>query len=186
MESLKTAIQALHDKYHVPHVVITSVSLPAPDHPTEHLSVVGSSMTSTGAARFFKIVFPSIDCYFSGTGDMFAALMVTRMREAIYNSPSEQGLCNRASWLSDDAISPLDLPLARATERVLASMHEVLDRTATGMKVVVERTKAAIAEADRTDEKMGNLLATKGAELRLVRHLDCLRTPTTEFHAKEM
>ncbi|CAI0648274.1 unnamed protein product, partial [Colletotrichum noveboracense] len=76
MDSLQSAIHALHSKFRIPHVVITSVNLAAPDHPPSHLSVVGSSMDpSTGAPRLFKIVFPAIDAYFSGTGDMFAALM---------------------------------------------------------------------------------------------------------------
>ncbi|KJZ77876.1 hypothetical protein HIM_02513 [Hirsutella minnesotensis 3608] len=82
MDTLAAAIQALHDEYHVPHVIITSVRLPARDQPEGRLLVVGSSMTSAGRARLFKIVFPSIDCYFCGTGDMFGALVATRMREA--------------------------------------------------------------------------------------------------------
>jgi pyridoxine kinase len=184
MTTLTQAIQALHDKYRVPHVVITSVSLEAPDHPPSHLSVVGSSMTSTGKARLFKIVFPAIDCYFSGTGDMFAALMVTRMREAVYqSSPS---LRERGSWLSEDHVSPLDLPLARAAERVLASMHEVLSQTAQGMKNVVEKTNREMREEDKTDEKRLHLVKSKAAELQLVRHLDCLRAPGTQYSARSM
>ncbi|KAJ3522027.1 hypothetical protein NM208_g13033 [Fusarium decemcellulare] len=138
MDSLHKAIQVMHDKYRVPHIVITSVNLEAPDHPPSHLSVVGSSMDSTGKARFFKIVFPSIDCYFSGTGDMFGALMVIRMREAVYHA--DERLRNTASWLSDDSVSATDLPLARAAEKVLASMHEVLSKTCEGMRKVVDKT----------------------------------------------
>src|SRR5687767_7962438 len=37
LKSLTQAIQALHDKYQIPHVVITSVTLSAPE---SHLSVV--------------------------------------------------------------------------------------------------------------------------------------------------
>ncbi|KAF4997779.1 hypothetical protein FGRMN_3617 [Fusarium graminum] len=179
---LRKAIQVLHDKYKVPHIVITSVSLEAPDHPPSHLAVVGSTMTSTGQARFFKIVFPSIDCYFSGTGDMFGALMVIRMREAVFNA--DERLRHTASWLSDDAVSATDLPLAHAAEKVLGSMHEVLSKTCEGMKRVVERTTDEMRAEDRTNETKTHLVKSKAAELQLVRNLDCLRSPTTLYHAK--
>lgn len=181
MDSLARAIQALHDKYRIPHVVITSVTLTAPDQPSSHLSVVGSSMTSAGRARLFKIVFPAIDCYFSGTGDMFAALMVTRMREAVHAVP---GLQQRESWLSEDAIAPQELPLARAAEKVLGSMHEVLEKTRQGMVRVMERTRAEMAEGDQADEKKLHLVKSKAAEVALVRNLDSLRSPSAKFEVK--
>ncbi|PWI66231.1 hypothetical protein PCL_05196 [Purpureocillium lilacinum] len=183
MDSLSRAIQALHDKYHIPHVVITSVRLSAPDHPPDHLCVVGSSMDSRGQARLFKIVFPSIDCYFCGTGDMFGALITSRMREAVATA-ADADLGARASWLSGDDVPALELPLARATEKVLASMHEVLSRTRDGMPAVVERTRAAMTDGDRADESKAHYVKTKAAELQLVRNLDCLRAPATEFRAK--
>lgn len=187
MDSLARAIQVLHDRYRVPHIVITSVNLSAPDHPDEdHLSVVGSSMTSGGAARLFKIVFPSIDCYFSGTGDMFAALMVIRMREAVANAGGAGQLQRTASWLSDDATPTLELPLAKATENVLASMHEVLSRTCEGMRRVVDRTTGEMAPGERADDAKVHLVKSKAAELQLVRNMDCLRAPSTEFKARAM
>lgn len=181
MESLNQAIQALHDKYSIPHVVITSVKFSAPDHPADHLSVVGSSMTSSGKARLFKIVFPSIDCYFCGTGDMFGALITSRMREAVEQVP---GLSQRPNWLSDDSTPVLELPLAKAIEKVLASMHEVLSKTRDGMAAVMERTRATMTEQDKSDDKKAHFVQTKAAELQLVRNLDCLRTPAVEFKAK--
>ncbi|KAF5019578.1 hypothetical protein F66182_8409 [Fusarium sp. NRRL 66182] len=184
MDSLRKAIQVLHDKYKVPHVVITSVNLEAPDHPPLHLSVVGSTMTSLGKARFFKIVFPSIDCYFSGTGDMFGALMVIRMREAVFHA--DDGVRNTASWVSDDSVSATELPLARAAEKVLGSMHEVLSKTCEGMKRVVERTTGEMKSEDRVDETKVHLVKSKAAELQLVRNLDCLRSPATQYHARGM
>lgn len=172
----------MHDKYAVPHIVITSVNLEAPDHPPSHLSVVGSTMTSTGKARLFKIVFPSIDCYFSGTGDMFAALMVFRMREAVYHADPD--LRHKNSWLSDDSVDVLDLPLVKAAEKVLASMHEVLSKTRDGMKAVVEKTMVKMSAKDLVDESKVQSVRSKAAELKLVRNLDCLRSPSAEFRAK--
>ncbi|KAL2022767.1 hypothetical protein VTK56DRAFT_4583 [Thermocarpiscus australiensis] len=193
MTSIGRAVQVMHERYGIPHIVITSVSLPHPDHPVSSLSVVGSTMTSDRKARPFKIVFPAIDCYFSGTGDMFAALMVVRMREAVHNGGGN-GLMQRESWLSDDSVDALDLPLARAAEKVLASMHEVLTQTAETMEKTMKKARAEMA-ADATAqvdgigpgaEKKLHLLQSKAAELRLVRHLDSLRFPKVEFRATKM
>ncbi len=193
MASISRAIQVMHERYGIPHIVITSVSLPHPDHPVSSLSVVGSSMTSDRRARAFKIVFPAIDCYFSGTGDMFAALMVVRMREAVHKGRvCERGepLMERQSWLSDDVVDAPDLPLAKAAEKVLASMHEVLSKTAENMERTVKKAPAVDGvtggEGAEAEEKKGHLLKSKAAELRLVRHLDSLRFPKVEFRATRL
>ncbi|KAK4043683.1 proliferating cell nuclear antigen [Parachaetomium inaequale] len=198
MPSIARALQVMHERYGIPHIVITSVSLPHPDHPVSSLSVVGSTMTATDRrARAFKIVFPAIDCYFSGTGDMFAALMVVRMREAVFNNDNnngngqEGGLMGKESWLSDDSVDALDLPLARAAEKVLASMHEVLAKTAERMEGAVEAARARAKEdvdgvGTEAEEKRMHLLKSKAAELRLVRHLDSLRFPKVEFRATRL
>lgn len=183
MTTLAHAIQTLHDIYRIPHIVITSVTLSSPNHPDSHLSVVGSTMTSTGQARLFKIVFPSIDCYFSGTGDMFGALMVIRMREAVSAVP---GLSETDSWLSGDDVPTLELPLAKAAEKVLASMHEMLERTSQGMTRVVEKMRIGLSDDEKKDEKKLQLVRSKGAELQLVRNLECLKSPVAEFHAIQM
>ncbi len=193
MASISRAIQVMHERYGIPHIVITSVSLPHPDHPVSSLSVVGSSMTSDRRARPFKIVFPAIDCYFSGTGDMFAALMVVRMREAVHKGRGcEQGgsLMERQSWLSDDGVDAPDLPLAKAAEKVLASMHEVLSKTAENMERTVKKAPhvdgVTDGEGTEAEQKKGHLLKSKAAELRLVRHLDSLRFPKVEFRATRL
>ncbi|KAK0746123.1 Ribokinase-like protein [Schizothecium vesticola] len=189
MPSLARAIQVLHERYGVPHIVITSVSLP--QHPQQDptattprsLSVVGSTMTSSRRARAFQIVFPAIDCYFSGTGDMFAALTVVRMREAVWNT---RHLGGAEAWRSADDVDALELPLARAVERVLASMHEVLTRTRAAMGegaaggVVVNGAGAGVGEEKK---KAARLVRSKATELRLVRHLDSLRFPKVQFRA---
>ncbi|KAL1883113.1 hypothetical protein VTK73DRAFT_9480 [Phialemonium thermophilum] len=186
MGSLAEAIGAMHDRYRIPHIVITSVSLEHPDHPVSSLSVVGSTRTSDGRARLFKIVFPAIDCYFSGTGDMFAALMVVRMREAVLEVP---GLVEKPSWISDDSVPAIELPLARAAEKVLASMHEVLGKTCAAMAVEMEQARTTTLSAASTEEeraKMLHLLQSRASELRLVRNLESLRSPTVQFRATTM
>lgn len=190
MTSLTRAIEVIHTKYLVPHIVLTSVSLDNDGDASEPgaartLSVFGSTMTaSTRKPRAFKIRFPAIDAYFSGTGDMFAALMVVRMRQAVTAAGGpEAGLGRTESWLSPDDVDALDLPLARAAERVLASMHEVLAATCESMKAEVKRAEADIGG---DDEKRMHLARSKAAELRLVRHLGSLREPVVEFKAQKM
>ncbi|EDN97831.1 hypothetical protein SS1G_12685 [Sclerotinia sclerotiorum 1980 UF-70] len=117
METLKLAITTLHEVYKIPHIMVTSISLPSPGA-EPHLSVVGSTMTSTAEPRIFSIKIPAIDCFFSGTGDMFAALMLVRFKEAVCNV---EGLLEKDAWISDDEVEATDLPLARATEKVLAN-----------------------------------------------------------------
>jgi len=67
--SLATAIQTIHREYMVPHIIITSVRF----NEEEKMSVIGSSATSDGKPRLFRITIPSYPVFFSGTGDMFAA-----------------------------------------------------------------------------------------------------------------
>jgi pyridoxine kinase len=153
------------------------------------MAVVGSTRTSTGKARLFKIQFPVFDCYFSGTGDMFAALMVIRMREAVYNSGNR--LKDTVSWLSGDAVAAVELPLAKAAEKVLASMHELLKRTSESMETDMQQTISDL-ESDKqglSEEEMKkklHLLKSRGAELRLVRNLGCLRNPNVVYPAEGM
>ncbi|KAK6206069.1 putative pyridoxal kinase [Pestalotiopsis sp. IQ-011] len=189
--SLRQAIEVLHTKFNIPHIVITSVSLPlssdSESSSSRTMSVVGSTKTSAGKPRLFKIHFPVFECYFSGTGDMFAALMVVRMREVAHHIP---GLSETASWLSADDVAPLDLPLARAAEKVLASMHEVLSRTCESMEVVTttqtDGEVGASSLSPEEEERKTHLLRSRAAELRLVRNLGCLRSPKVEYKAEKM
>lgn len=198
--TLRQAIEVLHTRYRIPHVVITSVSLPLSESPTttptpdgqRTMSVVGSTRTATGAPRLFMIRFPVFDGYFSGTGDMFAALMVARMREAVHKDP-DASLRTTESWLSADAVEATALPLAHAAETVLASMHELLSRTSDGMTAEVERATAALdiearsqGWADEEKTKRLHLLKSRAAELKLVRNLGCLRAPKVEYRAEKM
>ncbi|KAK2591504.1 putative pyridoxal kinase [Conoideocrella luteorostrata] len=183
MDSLKAAIETLHDKYRIPHVIITSVNFSPSGQSMSHLSVIGSSMTSNGKTRLFQITFPSIDSYFCGTGDMFGALITARMREAVQDVA---GLINQASWLSDDSVTAIELPLARATEKVLASMHEVLRKTRDGMQSVAERTRATLTEEERATGKGEQQIKSKASELRLVQNLESLRSPKVQFKAQQI
>lgn len=154
-------------------------------------------MRSDGSPRLFRIDVPAFDCFFSGTGDMFAALIVARFREAVFaaKTSTERGglgpvlLQATTSWMSPDAVPATELPLASATVKVLASMHSVLEKTIQARNAEL-RAAAAVAqdEANLTDEerqKRQFLLRTKAAEVRLVRNVRYLQNPTVTFTAQE-
>lgn len=107
---------------------------------------------------------------------MFAALTVVRLREAV----TKAGLGGVASWVSPDEVGPVELPLARAAEMVLASMHAVLVKT----KAARDEALAGMEEAEGMGEKETHLRRTKAAEVRLVRNLRDLREPKVEFRAE--
>lgn len=181
MDTLKLAITTLHELYRIPHVMITSISLPTPGAEPS-LSVVGSTFTSTATPRIFGVKIPAIDCFFSGTGDMFAALMLVRLREAVFEV---EGLIDRAAWVSPDEVVSTDLPLAKATEKVLASMNQVLTKTKLSRDAEIEKYNSQVGGRDKeNDEKRLRLLTSKATEVRLVRNLGALKHPEVQFKAE--
>jgi pyridoxine kinase len=182
METLKQAITTLHEQYRIPHIMITSISLPTPGAEPS-LSVVGSTFKSAATPRIFGVKIPAIDCFFSGTGDMFAALMLVRFREAVHNV---EGLMSKDSWVSDDDVAATELPLARATEKVLASMNEVLTKTKERRDQELEAFNSRIKGRGEDSEKRLKLAASKAAEVRLVRHLQSLKHPEVKFRAENV
>ncbi len=183
METLKQAITTLHERYKIPHILITSIAFPTPGA-TPSLSVVGSTFASNASPRIFGIKIPAIDCFFSGTGDLFAALMLVRFREAVHNTP---GLMETAAWVSGNEVEATDLPLAKATEKVLASMHEVLTKTKVNRDEELEKYHSRVGARDsEADAKRLKLATSKAAEVRLVRNLDCIRLPDVKYKAEDV
>ncbi|PGH06842.1 pyridoxal kinase [Blastomyces parvus] len=111
LSTLADAITALHRTFNVPHIIVTSVQFPpssssdssAIPSPTtadnsasnrvsphqDTLTIIGSTARSDGSPRLFKIEVPRLDCYFCGTGDMFAAMTVARLREAVFAADAD-------------------------------------------------------------------------------------------------
>ncbi|KZF25909.1 Ribokinase-like protein [Xylona heveae TC161] len=176
--SLKEAISVLHFQYMVPHVVVTSISF---DSSSPVLSVVGSTLRSDRSPRIFRIDVPAIDCFFSGTGDMFAALMVVRLREAA----TAAGLTHKKSWISPDDVEQVELPLAKAAEKVLSSMQSVLEKTKIARDKELEELGGPLGalEREKDSEKRLHLRHTKAAEIRLVRNVKYLREPEVKVSA---
>ncbi|KAM3584551.1 putative pyridoxal kinase [Umbelopsis sp. WA50703] len=131
IENLKDAqkvIQGLHN-LGAAHVIITSVHLPREDLPSQLTNgsdmdkimvCIGSSRHTfnhdpEGKPKQFLISFPSYRGYFTGTGDMFSALMVARFTE------QEQA----ADANNDDNLSAL----AKATFKSMLTLNAVTEKT---------------------------------------------------------
>lgn len=148
------------------------------------MSVIGSTAQADFSPRVFKIDVPAIDCFFSGTGDMFAALTVVRLREAV----TEANLSGTKSWVSPDDVEATHLPLAKAVEKVIGSMHAILVKTKEARDRELEGMGGplGIMEKEKDSEKRTGLRRTKAAEVRVVRCLEDLRSPRTEWKAEAL
>lgn len=113
---------------------------------------------------------------------MFAALIVVRLREAV----SDQGLFSVKSWQSPDEVGALDLPLAKATEKVLGSMHTILQKTKMARDVELGKMSGPQGALEKESEKRLHLRKTKAAEVRLVRNLEDLRNPAIQHRAQAL
>ena len=171
----------LHKTHRIPHIIVTSVQLPSALHT---ISIVGSTARSDFSPRPFKIDVPSIDCHFSGTGDMFSALMVVRLREAVAHA----NLQSRKSWVSADETGAMELPLAKAAEKVLGSMHAVLTKTKEARDHELEGMGGPLGamEKEKDSEKRLGLRRTKAAEVKIVRCLGDLKDPVLDWKAEAL
>ncbi|MCJ1463764.1 putative pyridoxal kinase [Pseudocyphellaria aurata] len=172
ISSLLAAIATLHQVHRIPHIIITSVSFSS-SSPT--IFIVGSTARADLSPRLFRIGVPNIDCFFSGTGDMFAALTVVRLRQAATAS----GLEKTRSWVSPDEVEATELPLAKAAEQVVASMHAVLQKTKTARDEALE----GMQELECESEKL-RVRRMKAAEVRIVRNLADVREPKVVWRAE--
>ena len=148
------------------------------------MSIIGSTARADFSPRIFKIDVPAIDCFFSGTGDMFAALTVARLREAV----SEANLSGTQSWISANDVKATDLPLAKAAEKVIGSMHAILMKTKVARDQELEGMGGplGVMEKEKDSEKRTGLRRTKAAEVRVVRCLEDLRSPRADWKAEAL
>ena len=189
LSGVVNAVNTLHKMYGVRHVVVTSVRFGGGEE--GGLTVVGSTSTKDGKARCFKIEVPKLDCFFSGTGDMFAALMVGRLKE----EAGKAGLLAERGWVSADEVKGVELPLARACEKVLSSMQIVLEKTIKARDEEMGKwgqspgasTGGVEGEKDQDNEAKRMYLAeTKAAEVKVVRNWRDLVEPEERYKAQEL
>jgi len=127
VRELQRAVAILHFKYEVKHVLVTSTELADDEGAGQRtLRIFGSTIQRPeGNNRLFSITVPRYDASFTGTGDMFAALIT----HAFSREAAKDGLKDNNRWISDQEVKPIDLPLARAASWAVAAMQGVLKKT---------------------------------------------------------
>jgi pyridoxine kinase len=126
---------------------------------------------------------------------MFAALIVVRLREACLQA----GLLGTKSWMSGDEVPAVELPLAKACEKVLSSMQVVLEKTVMARDEAIRNydgeeggKKNSVGggvdgvDGGDSEGKKRYLAETKAAEVRVVRTVGDLRSPDVKFRAKSV
>jgi len=107
---------------------------------------------------------------------MFAALTAVRLREAV--DAADSTLLATKAWMSPDDVQATDLPLARATEKTLASMHAVLVKTAEARaRELGEDAEKPGDDDDDVERKARHLRQTRASEVRVVACVEDLRVP---------
>ncbi|PVH93227.1 Ribokinase-like protein [Periconia macrospinosa] len=150
----------------------------------ENITIIGSTATSDYKPRLFRIDIPLLPLFFSGTGDMFAALTIPRLIEAVHAS-STPNLASTPSWRSPDDVPATELPLAKACQKVLASMQSVLGKTT---EACLEKMAAYDALAEKLgggegqeviqeQEKKRHLALMNASEVKVVRFAKEIANP---------
>merc|ERR1711939_846875 len=85
--SLRLALSLFHQRYGIPHVIISAVALPleqirslglstdGSDEDAKWLVCAGSSQTSSGSSVAFGLAFPQLAEHYEGVGDVFSSLV---------------------------------------------------------------------------------------------------------------
>jgi pyridoxine kinase len=148
------------------------------------LTIIGSTATSDHKPRLFRIDTPEMPLFFSGTGDMFAALTIPRLIEAVH-ATSTPDLASKSSWRSPDDVPAEDLPLAKACQKVLASMQSILGKTTKKCEEVMRAYDARVEkqgcgqgeEAKEEQERMRHWALMNASEVVVPRFIEDIIDP---------
>ncbi|KAJ1726286.1 putative pyridoxal kinase [Coemansia sp. BCRC 34490] len=183
ISSLEDA-RAVCNKLHslgVPNVVITSLALPAADAQSEEekeeekrdrsglLYLVGSQQTTHGGEKktqCFYIAFPRLYGYFTGSGDLFTALVAAR-----HASVSE-------SASDSEKEGAAGVVLAQACELAIATQAGVMRET----QLFQQQTGVAVSsDSLRRGNRPSDMV--RGFELRIIQSQNLITHPVLEHRA---
>ncbi|KAJ1797781.1 putative pyridoxal kinase [Coemansia sp. RSA 2399] len=167
LEDARCACDKLHD-LGIPSVVITSFALKDDD---ENLYLVGSELDkTTGRKHCFYIAFPRLHGYFTGSGDLFTALITARhasIAPAMASTAAAEG----------EGEGQLGA-LAQACELATAAQAGVMRETQRFQKETgVEVTSDNLRRGQRPSDMV------RGFELRIVQSQKLITDPVLEFKA---
>ncbi|KAF9115373.1 hypothetical protein BGX27_007992 [Mortierella sp. AM989] len=195
VKSCLEAIEILHNSG-VENVVITSVSL-SPNDVSAHFLNDGSTPTVNGTpqrentseessmycvcsskrdqnsySRVFAIGFPTYDGYFTGTGDLFSALLVARLDEATRVEKEKSDIHAFESQTEETGAGNQISTLAKACLKVVSTMKAVVLRTYLAQK--------GINVGGQVDKKQVSAAVVKRCELRLIQSKKDIEHPNEE------
>jgi pyridoxine kinase len=172
--SLRHALTILHEQYHVPNVVISSIplkqwlidELPEAMRPLElisedddYLLCLCSSIVNVGENKGLSAVHaqfvPLIPGYFVGVGDLFSALLLGHFQSEELLPPPE----------GED---PKQTPLSYATSMALTKTHGLLKATYQYTLTLPEDERQPTDDEKDAAEPVRKLKRMRGRELRLV------------------
>lgn len=172
--SLLSVLQSLHTQG-ANHVLITSVSLSDADllrigaTPSSEPSMVliGSSRPSADSPlKPWFIQFPEVRGYFSGVGDLFAAMTLGRFQ-------TQKGA-------EVEAEAEAVTPIARAAELAVAVVQAVLAKTQRSM----DASALEVAEGSSEDDPQARVDRMRGRELKIIQSKREIENPDVTYRAK--
>ncbi|KAF7309513.1 Phos-pyr-kin domain-containing protein [Mycena indigotica] len=187
LPSLRRALTILHEEYHVPNVVISSIPLAewlkallpssissSLDGNSRYLLCIASAATSEATQTPAVVHTQSVELlpgYFSGVGDLFSALLL-------------------AHFTPDNALTS-DSILARAVSQALTKTHAMLRLTYEHSETLPEEDRQPTDDEKDAADPLRKIRRMRGRELRLVQGQELLRgvglsdikemVPWTEF-----
>ena len=193
LASLRRAVKILHDEYHVPNVVISSIPLrqwlvdalprrlqpPPGEHDPDVdylLCIVSSTEThpqSDAPSSVHTRIIPCIPGYFSGVGDLFSALVLAHYEP----TPSSTPPSTPAPALQNHYTNGFthSTSLSRAVSQALTKTHAILTLTHEHAKTLPEEDRQPTDEELDASEPDRQVRRMKGRELKLIQGQDILR-----------
>lgn len=194
--SLRLCLRTFHERFRIPNVVISAVSLPlnqlellgvdisaARNSPTGRLLLcAGSSIVPSTPSSFnsfsaepplstitFGIPFPELAEYYQGVGDVFSSLILARFPPLI-----------------PDLISPHSIsPLAKDAELAIASLQGVLKHTR-DYAIGLAKGRAELLIAKEGEDVEQRVRRLRMVELRLVQSQQDILNPEVKFPAYKL
>ncbi|KAI5476120.1 pyridoxine kinase [Pseudohyphozyma bogoriensis] len=181
LASLRLALRTFHERYRIPNVVISAVSLPASELAQLGITVVsptsrllfcaGSTLLSSPSEPLktvsFGIAFPELAEHYEGVGDVFSSLILARF-PSLVPSPT-------------DPVHPIS-PLANTAEMAIGTLQGVLEHTrAHALKLAKGRPDLIMMkEGEGVEERVRRL---RMVELRLVQSQKEILNPEIRYRA---
>lgn len=175
--SLRLALSTFHERYAIPNVIISAVSLPTSE--LDHLGIqtiaadrmllcAGSSIVS-GTQVAFGIAFPELAEHYEGVGDVFSSLILARF------PPLIPDLVN---------VHPVS-PLARTAELAIASLQGIISNTRrSALELAGGRPELLVgAEGEGPEERVNRL---RMVELRLIHSQKEILDPVILYRAAQL